>query len=90
MKAVVRNEAMSEAAELVFQSAMALPPEERDLLVEALIAECEHSLRRPFSEAWMVEARRRSAMDDAHPGSGSSWEEVKARVRKRVEDRVGG
>ena len=46
---------MSEAIETIFQAAMALPPYERVELVEALIAECDQELQRPFADAWLAE-----------------------------------
>jgi len=81
---------MSEASENVFQAAMALPAEERVELVEALIAECDQAIQRPFADAWIAEIRRRSAEIDAGKVTLTPWAEVKARVRKRVEERRGG
>lgn len=81
---------MSEAIETVFQAAMALPPDERIELVEALIAECDHELERPFADAWLAEIKRRSDEIDAGAVQLTPWPEVKARVRKRLEERMGG
>ena len=81
---------MSEASENVFQAAMSLPAEDRFELVEALIAECDQQLKRPFSDAWIAEVQRRSAEIDAGTVTLAPWAEVKARVRKRVEERRGG
>ena len=81
---------MSEAIESIFQAAMALPPDERVELVEALIAECDQELQRPFADEWIVEVQRRSAEIDAGTVTLTPWSEVKARVRKRLEDRMGG
>ena len=80
---------MNKAVETVFQSAMALPPDERDELVESLIAECHASLRRPFAEEWMVEVRRRSAEIDAGADVLSPWAEAKERARKRLTESRG-
>ena len=81
---------MSEAIETIFQAAMALPPDERIELVEALIAECDQELQRPFADAWISEVKRRSAEIDAGTVEMTPWPEVKARVRKRLEERMGG
>ena len=81
---------MSDSAESVFQAAMALPPDERVELVEALIAECDQQLQRPFADAWIAEVQRRSAEIDSGAVTLSPWPEVKARVRKRIEERRSG
>lgn len=81
---------MSEASKTILQAALALPAEERVELVEALIAECDQELQRPFADAWIAEAQRRSAEIDAGTVTPALWSEVKARVRKRVEERRGG
>jgi putative addiction module component (TIGR02574 family) len=81
---------MSEASENVFQAAMALPVDERVALVEALIAECDQDLQRPFADAWIAEIQRRSAEIDAATATLTPWPEVKARIRKRVEERRRG
>jgi putative addiction module component (TIGR02574 family) len=57
---------------------------ERLLLVEeiwdSIAAEAE---RLPLTEAQKQELERRAAAYKANPKTGSSWEEVKARVRRR-------
>lgn len=76
---------MTEATEQLLQSALALPDEERLSLVEALLAECDSNLARPFDEAWLAEIQRRSAQIDAGTASLTPWLEVKRRVRERLE-----
>jgi putative addiction module component (TIGR02574 family) len=76
--------------EQLFQSALALPEEERLELVEALLAECDRALTRPFDDAWLAEVQRRSAEIDAGTATLTPWPEVKQRVRKRLEERQRG
>lgn len=81
---------MTEAAENLLQSALALPKEERLQLVEALLAECDRELARPFDDAWLAEIQRRSAQIDAGTAILTPWPEVKRRVRQRLEERSDG
>jgi len=81
---------MSPATEQLLQSALALPEEERLLLVEALLAECDRALAQPFDDACLAEIKRRSAEIDAGTGRLTPWPEVKQRVRQRLEGRGDG
>lgn len=81
---------MSETTEHLLQSALALPEEERLQLVEALLAECDRALARPFDDAWLAEIQRRSAQIDAGTAILTPWPEVKRRVRQRLEERADG
>lgn len=81
---------MSPAAEQLLQSVLALPEEERLQLIEALLAECDQALTRPFDDAWLTEVQRRSAEVDAGTAELTPWSEVKRRVRQRLEGRQGG
>jgi len=81
---------MTPVAEQLFQSALALPNEDRLQLVEALLAECDQTLARPFADEWMEEIQRRSAEVDAGSATLTPWAEVKRRVRERVEGRTHG
>jgi putative addiction module component (TIGR02574 family) len=80
---------MSPAAEHLLQSALALPEEERLELVEALLAESDQALARPFDDAWLGEIQRRSAEIDAGTAVLTPWPELKQRVRQRLEGRQG-
>jgi len=80
---------MTPATEQLLQSALALPEDERLELAEALLAECDQALARPFDQAWLAEVHRRSAEIDAGTVSLSPWPEVKRRVRQRLEGRDG-
>jgi putative addiction module component (TIGR02574 family) len=81
---------VSPATEQLLQSALALPEEERLELVEALLAECDSALARPFDDAWLAEAQRRSAQIDAGTATLTPWAEVKRRARERLEGRPNG
>jgi putative addiction module component (TIGR02574 family) len=75
---------VTEATEQLLQSALALPEDERLDLVEALLAECDRALARPFDDAWLAEIQRRSAEIDAGTAILTLWPEVKRRVRQRL------
>jgi putative addiction module component (TIGR02574 family) len=81
---------VTEATEQLLKTALALPDEERLALVEALLAECDRTLARPFDDAWLAEIQRRSAEIDAGTAALTPWPEVKRRVRERLEKRKHG
>jgi putative addiction module component (TIGR02574 family) len=81
---------VTEATEQLLQSALALPEAERLELVEALLAECDRALARPFDDGWLAEIQRRSAEIDAGTVPLTPWPEVKQRVRRRLEERRHG
>lgn len=73
---------MLPSTEQLLQSALALPPGERALLIEALIAAEESSL--PFDESWREVIQRRSTELDSGAIRPIPWSEVRQRLRKRV------
>lgn len=81
---------MTKATEQLLHSALALPEEERLQLVEALLAECDQTLARPFDDAWLAEIQRRSTQIEAGTAILTPWPEVKRRVRQRLSGRRGG
>lgn len=81
---------VSPATEQLLQSVLALPEDERFQLVEALLAECDQILARPFDDAWLAEIQRRSAQIDAGTATLTPWPEVKRRVRQRLEGGTDG
>lgn len=81
---------MSPAAEQLLNSALQLPEPERLELTDALLAALEPPVPELTGDAWLAELQRRSAELDAGTAVLSSWEEVKQRVRGRVEGRTRG
>jgi putative addiction module component (TIGR02574 family) len=72
------------------KSVRSLPEDERLELLEALIADCDQALARPFDETWLAEIRRRSGEIDAGTAALTPWSEAKRRVRERLEGQSGG
>jgi putative addiction module component (TIGR02574 family) len=68
---------------------MALSEEERLQLIDALMAEYDQAAK-PFDDAWLAEAQKRSAQIDAGVVVLTPWAEVKRRVRERLEGRADG
>lgn len=68
----------------ILDAAVALPDEERALLVEALIESLgpEKSLR--FEEAWMAVVERRWKDYESGVAPHSTWAEVKERARGKA------
>jgi putative addiction module component (TIGR02574 family) len=81
---------MSPTAEQILTSALNLSESERLELAEALLAASEPPGPEPTGEAWLAELHRRSAQIDAGDVILGSWQEVKQRVRARLEGRPGG
>jgi putative addiction module component (TIGR02574 family) len=81
---------MSPATEQLLQAALALPEDERLELAEALLEARGLSSQLPFDSAWLPEIQRRSAEIDAGTVSLAPWSVVKARVRRRLEERSRG
>jgi putative addiction module component (TIGR02574 family) len=81
---------MNPATEQLLTSAMNLPEGERLDLAEALFAASEPPAPELSGDDWLAELQRRSAQIDAGEVVLTPWEEVKQRVRARVEGRTGG
>ena len=73
---------MQPTTEQVFQSALALPSDERFQLIEALIA--AEQTPPPFDESWRAVIQRRSAEIDAGSVPEIPWSEVRQRLRRQV------
>jgi putative addiction module component (TIGR02574 family) len=71
-------------------SALTLPEAERLELAGALLAASEPPAPEPVGDAWVAELHRRSAQIDAGEAILTPWQEVKQRVRVRLEDKAGG
>jgi putative addiction module component (TIGR02574 family) len=72
-------------AEQLLKESLALPAEERVYLAEAILASCDPSGDLPFSPTWIVEAKRRCAEIDAGGVTLTPWDDVKRRVRQKLE-----
>lgn len=81
---------MSPATEQLLQAALAFPGDERLELAEALLDARGPSSQLPFDSAWLPEIQRRSAEIDAGTVSLTPWSVVKARVRRRLNERSRG
>jgi putative addiction module component (TIGR02574 family) len=73
---------MLPATEQVLQTALALPPDERFQLVEALFA--AEQVPPPFEESWRAVIQRRSAELDSGAVADIPWSEVRQRLRRQV------
>ena len=69
--------------ESLLRQAEALTPDERRELAVRLM-EADVANDSPLTEAQIAELDRRIAYSDANPDSGTPWEVVKERLRKRA------
>lgn len=76
---------MSERVDQLLTSALALPQEEQLELLAAFMAAVDERGLRPFDDAWLTEIEQRSADFDSGSTTASSWEDVKERVRRKVD-----
>lgn len=76
--------------EQLLQESLALPADERVLLAEAILASCDPRADLPFAPEWLAEAGRRCAEIDAGATTLTPWDEVKERVRARLEGQSRG
>ena len=70
----------------LFERALELPGEERLQLAEALLSSIEPAGAPPFDAEWLAEAKRRAARIDAGQSALNSWEEVRERGRRILEE----
>lgn len=68
--------------------ASALPEAERVQLVEALLESLSPVDAAPLNDAWLAEIERRSELYDAGGSATATWDVVRERVRKRVQERA--
>ena len=73
---------MSHAADQLLKSALALPEDEQLEFAAALVSALDEKRLRPFDDAWLAEAERRSAEYDAGTVQARPWKEVKERARQ--------
>jgi len=81
---------MSTAIEQLFQTIRALPAEERLELLDALLVAERETGPLPFDPSWLPEIQRRSAEIDAGTVKLSTWDEVRERVRRRLQGPANG
>ena len=68
--------------------AAALSEEERLRLVDALLNSLAPADAAPLNDVWLAEISRRSELYDADGIATTTWDEVRDRVRRRVEERA--
>ncbi|MFN0021882.1 MAG: addiction module protein [Pirellulaceae bacterium] len=73
---------MSQAADELLKTALALPEDEQLAFAAALVSVLDERRVRPFDDAWLAEAERRSMEYDAGAASARPWQEVKERARQ--------
>ncbi len=67
----------------LFDEAMTLDPEERELLMRLLIESLDPGSDDGVEDAWATEAERRMAELDSGTVQAIPWEEVRARLYRR-------
>ena len=77
-------------SEQLLKESLALPADERVCLAEAILASCDPPGELPFSQAWLTESKRRCAEIDAGGVPLTPWDEVKRRVRQKLEGQARG
>jgi putative addiction module component (TIGR02574 family) len=79
---------MSAAAQKVLESALGLPAEDREQIADALWDSLEHGDDEASVEkAWEAEIARRSKEIDEGKAELVPWEDVKAKIAKRLGER---
>ncbi|MFO0927366.1 MAG: addiction module protein [Gemmataceae bacterium] len=73
---------MLPTTEQLLHTALALPPDERALLIESLLAAEESP---PFDDSWREVVQRRSAELDSGTVQPIPWSEVRGRLRANVQ-----
>lgn len=75
---------MNHSAEQLLDAALALPPGERVVFAEALVASLRPEDRPPFDESWREVIQRRSAELASGKVSAIPWSEVKRQAREKA------
>ena len=79
---------MSGAAKKLLESALSLPPDDRELIADELWDSLEHGDDEDSVEkAWEAEIARRAKEVDEGRAELVSWEDVKAQIAKRLGER---
>jgi putative addiction module component (TIGR02574 family) len=77
---------MTEAVDLLLQSALKLPDDDQLALLAALRSAVEERGLRPFDDSWREEIARRSAEYDAGQVQPIPWSQVEERARLGLAD----
>ena len=74
---------MSSAAKKLIDEALALPPEDREALLEVLSTSLEHEPQADVERAWLEEALRRIERFKAGETRAIDWAEAQRRLRDK-------
>ena len=74
---------MAKSARDLFEEAMKLDPEDRELLIRLLIESVRAESDQDVDDAWRVEIERRMAELDSGTVQTVPWEELRARLYRR-------
>ena len=75
---------MSAAAKEILEAALKLPPEERERLVEELVASLPSDFAsKDIEQSWLTEISRRSDEIDAGTAEILEWSDVQAQIAQR-------
>ena len=78
---------MSAAVAAMLEQARRLSPEERAELARELLADLEESESPGWAAAWKAELARRHAAYEAGESKPLPWDEVRARMKARLDPR---
>jgi putative addiction module component (TIGR02574 family) len=81
---------MPQTVEQLLEQSLALPTQERVYLAEAILASCDPRGDEPVSPEWLAEAKRRCAEIDAGKVALTPWDDVKRRIRQKLESQPRG
>jgi len=74
---------MGPEARKIFEAALALSPDEREVIAVELLASLDGERDPGVDEAWAAEIKRRAERLLAGESKGIPWEEVRARLFER-------
>jgi len=74
---------MAKSARELFEDAMKLDPEDREVLIRLLIESVQAESDQGVDDAWRVEIERRMAELDSDTVQTIPWEELRARLYRR-------
>jgi putative addiction module component (TIGR02574 family) len=74
---------MAKSARELFEDALKLDPEDREMLIRLLIESVQAESDQGVDDAWRVEIERRMAELDSGTVQTIPWEELRARLYRR-------